>query len=49
MSEESKALALSEELPPMLEGMNHNVLVELFTILGYAATLGYDPEKDFRT
>jgi hypothetical protein len=48
MTHDLKSHVLSEDLPPLINGMNQEGLVEMLTLLGFASTYGYDPEVDFR-
>ncbi|KAL2071584.1 hypothetical protein VTL71DRAFT_12819 [Oculimacula yallundae] len=47
MDAEHKSQALSEDLPPALEGMNLDALVEFFISLSDSKNHGYNPEEDY--
>lgn len=47
MTQEMKNIALSHELPPLLEGMNPGAFQALFESLGGPILHGYDPNEDY--
>lgn len=49
MTDEFKALAMSEDMPGPAKGMNLEALGELFVCLSCAKDHGYNPEEDYRT
>lgn len=48
VSDEQKAQALSDELPPPPDGMDLETLKEYVWIYRIANRYGYDPETDYR-
>ncbi|CZR60358.1 uncharacterized protein PAC_10254 [Phialocephala subalpina] len=47
MTQEMKNIALSEELPPLLEGMDYEAFIAFFESLGAPSQHGYDPVEDY--
>ena len=48
LPEDVKAAVLSPGMPPLLEGMNPEGMLEFFSTLSCTAAYGYDMEKDYR-